>query len=150
MSTRPAKPDVSPWLTPYLIVRDVQASADLYRRAFGFTVGDIMPGPDGRPVHADLRYKGQAVVMMGAEGAMGMDLQAPATSGAQVPISLYVYCDDVDALYAQACKAGMRSSTAPTDMFWGDRMCALEDPDGYRWSFATNVGEFDPSKMPQA
>jgi uncharacterized glyoxalase superfamily protein PhnB len=34
-------------------------------------------------------------------------------------------------------------------MFWGDRMVRLRDPDGYLWSFATKVGEFDPSKMPK-
>jgi PhnB protein len=37
----------------------------------------------------------------------------------------------------------------PQDMFWGDRMCNLLDPDGHSWSFATNVADFDPSKVPQ-
>lgn len=37
----------------------------------------------------------------------------------------------------------------PEDMFSGDRMVQLPDPDGYPWSFATVVGAFDPSKVPE-
>jgi uncharacterized glyoxalase superfamily protein PhnB len=141
---------MSPWLTPYLIVRDVDAMLELYHRAFGFTAGERMPGPGGKTMHADARYKGQAIVMMGAEGGMGGTSKAPASSGTEAPIGLYVYCEDVDAMYEQACNAGMQSVMKPDDMFWGDRMCTVEDPDGYRWSFATNVADFDPSKMPKA
>ena len=27
-----------------------------------------------------------------------------------------------------------------------DRVCAVIDPDGYVWSFGTNVADFDPTK----
>jgi len=33
-------------------------------------------------------------------------------------------------------------------MFWGDRIAKILDFDGYSWTFATKVREFDPSKMP--
>jgi uncharacterized glyoxalase superfamily protein PhnB len=36
---------------------------------------------------------------------------------------------------------------APQDMFYGDRVCTLVDPDGHIWYFATNVADFDPAKM---
>jgi PhnB protein len=29
----------------------------------------------------------------------------------------------------------------PADMFWGDRMCSLTDPDGHTWNFATHTGK---------
>jgi uncharacterized glyoxalase superfamily protein PhnB len=48
-------------------------------------------------------------------------------------------------MYEQARGAGMQSVMKPDDMFWGDRMCTVEDPDGYRWSLATNVADFDPA-----
>ena len=34
-------------------------------------------------------------------------------------------------------------------MFYGDRVCTLNDPDGFTWSFATNVADFDPNNVPK-
>lgn len=63
-------------------------------------------------------------------------------------MSLYVYCDDVDAMANRARQAGAQIAAEPADMFWGDRICMITDIDGYNWSFARNVGDFDPSKLP--
>ncbi len=63
----------------------------------------------------------------------------------EAPQTFYVYCGDVDALYAQALAAGAISVMPPADQFWGDRYCMVEDPDGYRWGFATRL---DPAKAP--
>ena len=46
---------------------------------------------------------------------------------------------DVDSLYEAALKAGAKSLGAPENMFWGDRMCRLQDLDGYIWCFATAI-----------
>lgn len=77
-------------------------------------------------------------------------MKAPVISKVQSPVVLYAYCDDVDSLFAQAIAANADVVAEPGDMFWGDRVVQLRDPDGHAWSFATNVGEFDPSKMPPA
>jgi len=53
------------------------------------------------------------------------------------------------ALYKRATAAGAVSKSPPQEMFWGDRVCQLTDPDGHSWTFATNVGDFDPSKAPK-
>jgi uncharacterized glyoxalase superfamily protein PhnB len=58
---------------------------------------------------------------------------------------MYVYCEDVDALCDRAWKAGAKVEVAPQDMFWGDRMCKLVDPDGHVWNFATHVGHVQPA-----
>ena len=55
-------------------------------------------------------------------------------------------------LLRKAAASGFRyakGDVAPQDMFWGDRMCKLTDPAGHVWNFATNVADFDPSKMPK-
>jgi PhnB protein len=146
MSKRPPRPQGSPWLTPYLTVRDADAALEFYQRAFGFEKRFSMKGPDGRTAHVEITWR-EAVIMFGLEGDRdGCKVKAPVTSGVTPPIGLYVYCDDVDALYARATAAGAASVSAPQDMFWGDRMCRLRDPDGHDWSFATNVADFDPSK----
>jgi uncharacterized glyoxalase superfamily protein PhnB len=74
--------------------------------------------------------------------------KSPATAGVRPSSLLYVYCDDVDALFKRATTAGAAVEMSPQDMFWGDRTCTLIDPDGYLWCFATNVADFDPSKAP--
>ncbi len=149
MTDRPAKPADMPWLTPYLTVRDAEKSLDFYTRAFGFEAGmEPMRDSSGKINHAEMRYR-EAYIMMAPEGVWGGTSQAPVTSGTEVPLGLYVYCDDVDGFYKNAVDQGAESVDEPNDMFWGDRMCTLRDPDGYVWSFATNVADFDPSKIPE-
>ena len=52
---------------------------------------------------------------------------------------LYVYTEDVDALYAQVIEAGAGDGFSPREMPWGDRVCLVFDPDGHAWNIATNV-----------
>lgn len=47
---------------------------------------------------------------------------------------------------AQSAGAALRQ--APADQSWGDRIAIFTDPDGYHWTFATNIGEFDASRAP--
>ena len=147
-SQRPARPEGMPWLSPYLTVRDASAAIAFYEKAFGFKTKNVMPGPDGKPGHVEMSWK-DALIMLASEGAFGGTCKAPATSGALSPVTLYVYCDDVDALHAKATAAGAKTAFPPTTMFWGDRLCKLTDPDGHVWNFATNVADFDPSNTPK-
>ena len=133
------RPGDMPWVTPYLIVRDVVAAVEFVEAAFGFERRGINPGPDGRPSHASATWR-DGQVMMGLEGAYGGTTMAPGTTGQTCPISLYVYCPDVDALARRADAAGARIKHPPMDTFYGDRICNLVDPDGYVWCFATRPG----------
>jgi len=38
-------------------------------------------------------------------------------------------------------------AAALEDMFWGDRTYMAEDPEGHRWTFATQVREVAPEDM---
>jgi uncharacterized glyoxalase superfamily protein PhnB len=147
MAARPPRPPETPWLSPYLTVKDSDAGIDFYVRAFGFRKQTAMPGPDGRTAHAEMRWQ-DALIMFGPEHTCKDGTRAPASSGTLSPVTLYVYCDDVDALFERARAAGAMVVDPPGDMFWGDRVCKLRDPDGYVWCFATNVADFDPSKAP--
>jgi uncharacterized glyoxalase superfamily protein PhnB len=146
MSKRPPRPANSPWLSPYLTVRDADAAIDFYQRAFGFEKRMTVPGPGGKTGHAELTYR-DALIMLGPENDKG-PCRAPVSLGVSSPVNLYVYCDDVDALFKRATAAGATATFPPQDMFWGDRICTLTDPDGHSWTFATNVADFDPSKVP--
>jgi PhnB protein len=149
MSKRPACPQGTPWLSPYLTVKDSDTAIDFYQRAFGFEKRFSMPGPDGKTAHVEMRWR-DAMIMFGPEQTRGeCPSKAPATTGVASPVGMYVYCDDVDTLFARAVAAGAKVVSSPQDMFYGDRQCTLEDPDGHRWYFATNVADFDPSKAPK-
>jgi PhnB protein len=149
MSKRPAKPANMSWLSPYLCVKDCDKASDFYQKAFGFEVKFAMKMPDGRTGHTEMTFK-DASIMFGPEHAWGQHgtVQAPVTSGIASPVQLYVYCDDVNALFDRAKAAGAQVVAAPSDMFYGDRVCKLKDPDGHDWCFATNTADFDPAKAP--
>jgi uncharacterized glyoxalase superfamily protein PhnB len=144
-----AIPEGASLITPYLTVQDAAASLAFYQAAFGFEQAELIPRQDGRPGHVGMTFGGQSVVMFCPEGVMDDTMQSPATSGVPAPFSLYVYCDDVDKLVERARAAGADIACEPEDMFWGDRVARIVDPDGYQWGFATQVSEFDPAKMPK-
>ena len=146
MANRPAKPANMPWMLPALTVKDADAAVAFYQKAFGFEKRFSMPGPDGRTIHAELSWH-DGLFMIGPENDAG-PCKSPATLGVRPSSSLYVYCDDVDALFKRATAAGAKVDMPTQNQFWGDRMCALIDPDGYLWCFATNVADFDPTKAP--
>ena len=139
----------SPWLIPTLIVRTAEAAIDFYQRAFGFTVDFTMPSPTGAIGYAQLRHQ-SALIHLSPEGAYGLDARAPVTAAVDCPATFYVYCANVDAMVAQARAAGATILSEPADMFWGDRVASLSDPEGYRWAFASHVRAFDASKPPPA
>jgi PhnB protein len=132
-----------PWLSPYLTVKDSAAALDFYQRAFGFEKKFAVEMPDGRIGHCEMVWN-DSLIMFGPEMSNGGPCKAPVTLGVQSPVSLYVYCDDVDGLSARAQKAGAKLEMAPQDMFYGDRVCKLIDPDGHSWYFATHTGRKAP------
>lgn len=127
-----------PALSPYLTVRDGQASIQFYARAFGFEAyGEVMRGDDGHVQHAGMRL-GDAAIMFGPEeGSMGLRTPAPGTPDT---LTLYVYVPDVDAVHGRAQRGGATVVQEPTDQFWGDRTAVFKDSDGYHWTFATHKG----------
>lgn len=137
------------WLTPHLMVQDVTKAMNFYEESFGFEKGMTMPDKDGAILHGEMKYEGSVVIMLGREGAWGSQCKSPAASNITCPVNLYVYCRDVDEIYHRAKQAGAGITTEPADMFWGDRIVEIVDIDGYRWTFATNVADFDPSKAPK-
>jgi len=133
-----ACPPGASWVSPYIAVRNIDAVLPFYQKAFGFKLMDAPLGEDGSIWHAEFRYQGQ-LLMFGKAGAYDSTVKPPVESGVESPINLYLYCEDVDAFYAQAVKAGAVSLAAPEPTFWGDKMCRLQDPDGYLWCFATRI-----------
>jgi uncharacterized glyoxalase superfamily protein PhnB len=103
MSKRPYKPEGIPALLPYLTVGDAEKSIDFYNKAFGFTLSS-QPAKDeqGKIQHAEMKFGEDVSVMFAPEGAWGSPRKTPAALGVTPTLVLYIYCEDVDALYKQA------------------------------------------------
>ena len=140
MSSHPYKPEGIPELFPYLTVKDADKSIEFYEKAFGFTLSS-QPAKDdhGRTQHAEMKFGKDVSIMFAPEGAWGSPRKTPNALGVIPSLSLYIYCQDVDALHAKAAANGAKSLMEPNDGFWGDRFCTLVDPDGHEWMFATNI-----------
>jgi PhnB protein len=83
--------------------------------------------PNGTVGHARIRI-GDSVVMV----SEGRDEFPP------MPPGVYLYVDDVDAVYERALRAGATSLYPVADMPYGDRMGGVTDPFGNEWYIATH------------
>jgi PhnB protein len=137
-------PDGYPRVTPYLIVDGADAAIDFYKSVLGASERMRMDGPDGRVGHAELEI-GDSVVML-ADEHPEMGIRGPRTVGG-TPVSLHVYVEDTDSVFAQALESGAKSLQAVEDKFYGDRSGSFEDPFGHHWHVATHVEDISPEEM---
>jgi PhnB protein len=131
-------------VTPYLSVDDASAAIDFYQRALGAKERVRMAGPGGAIMHAELEI-GDSLVML-SDPFPQFTPRPPRELGG-TSASIFLYVEDVDALYRKALDAGASSVAEPEDMFWGDRFGAVMDPFGHHWTIATHVEDVEPEEM---
>ncbi len=135
---------------PCLTVLDADKSIKFYEKAFGFKViADEILKTGGKTVHAGMSFEDRPVVMISPENDFMPEMKSPATTKTTPPVIFYIYCADIDTFTEAARVAEATVLAEPADMFWGDRKADFADPDGYRWTFATNTGGVDLSKAPE-
>ena len=134
-------------ITPHLIVKGADKALDFYRRAFGATEKVRMAGPGGTIVHAEIEI-GDSIVMLGEE-SVEMGARGPLALGGS-SVSIMIYCDDADAMFARATGAGATVKMPLDDAFWGDRYGQVTDPFGHVWSIATHKRDMTPADMKKA
>jgi PhnB protein len=130
-------------ITSALTCKNAAAAIELYKKAFGAVERNRMASPDGSIMHAELQI-GSSVLMLADEFPGRTAAPAP---GALPSQSLYVYVDDVDAVYQQAVAAGCQGAMPLADMFWGDRFGEVIDPFGHHWNLATHTEDVAPAEM---
>jgi uncharacterized glyoxalase superfamily protein PhnB len=64
-----------------------------------------------------------------------------------MPAMLYLYVEDVDAVYRRALGAGAVSLMEPADMFYGDRNAGVKDQCGNQWWIATHKEDVSPEEL---
>jgi PhnB protein len=131
-----AVPDGYTAVTPWIISPDTDALSRFVVRAFGATELARIENPDGSIGHAEFRI-GDAVVM-----AFDARVGWPVT-----PSFLRLYVEDGDATFDRAVAAGAESITRMTNLFFGDRIGRVRDPQGNVWWIQQRVEEVDPDEM---
>ncbi len=131
-------------LNPYLAVDDASAAIEFYKRAFGATERMRMEGPGGSIGHAELEI-GDSVVML--SDPFPQATTRPPNELGGTTSGVFMFVEDVDAVYKKAVEAGATSTMEPENMFWGDRFGTVTDPFGHSWQIATHVEDVSPEEM---
>ncbi len=101
---------------------------DIVKEAF--TATELFRGTGSAGgIHAEVRI-GDSMVMIGGAGTW---------NGEPMPAAIYLYMDDVDAVYKRALQAGAASLSEPADQPYGDRVAGVKDSFGNVWYIATHI-----------
>lgn len=129
----------APTVWPILSYRDARAALTFLAEAFGFEERAAY-SRDGDPSiveHAQMRWPLGGGIMFGTAG------KDDSPFGQRTPgnDSVYVVCDDPDALFERATAAGAEVVRGLADEDYGSRGFTVRDPEGNLWSFGTYAGE---------
>ncbi len=127
MKTNPVPADCHA-ITPYLSVSDAAKLIAFLKRAFDGVERGVIRRPDGTVMHAQV-VVGDSLLMIGE----------PQGQWKPQPAVLYHYVADADAIYKRALAAGATSVMEPTNMFYGDRSCCVQDSAQNSWWIATRI-----------
>ncbi len=133
-----------PRVTAYLSIDGAAEAIEFYCDILGATERGRFPGPDGKIGHAELAI-GDSMIML-ADAVPDMSAPTPKALGGS-PVTVMVYVEDVDDVFARAIKAGAKELNPVEDRFYGDRSGQFEDPFGHRWNVASHVEDVPPDEM---
>ncbi|MBY5161184.1 VOC family protein [Salsipaludibacter albus] len=132
-------------VTASLTVSPCADAIDFYVEAFGAEeVEPRMEGPDGTIWHAEIVIEGTLIMLGDATDMAPTD--TPASLGGST-CALFVYTDDVDALWERAIAAGAEEVFPLEDQFYGDRGGRVRDPFGHTWGLGQHVEDLSREEM---
>ncbi|MEO2278926.1 VOC family protein [Pseudoalteromonas pernae] len=131
-------------ITPYLIIDGATRAIAFYQEVFNAQLVMQMPMPDGGVAHAEIKI-GDSHLML-SDMCPEVHFQSPHKLGG-TPVSLLLYVEDVDQVFANAIKAGAKEVKAVHDQFYGDRAGTLEDPFGHVWTIATHKEDLSEEEL---
>jgi PhnB protein len=129
---------------PYLIVNNAVAAIEFYKSAFSAVEFVRLADTSGKVMHSEIRI-GDSQVMV-ADEFPDMGYRSPTTLGGS-PVSVLLYVEDVDRVFAAAIEAGGIETMPVQDQFDGDRRGTLIDPFGHTWLVATRKEDVSPDEM---
>lgn len=131
--------------TPYLIAKDAAAAIEFYKKAFGATEIERITDESGAVRHGEFKI-GDSPFMITDEHPDFPAWQSPLSRGGS-PVHIYLYVEDVDAVFKQAISIGATELLPVQDQFYGDRSGGVTDPFGHVWYIATHIEEVSPEEI---
>ena len=140
------KPNGYHSLTPYINIKGAIEAIEFYKKAFGAKETSRITMPDGSIAHAEIQI-GDSTLMLAEESAAWGNKSPQTLNGS--PVSLCLYVEDVDAVFAQALAAGatVTDGMIVKDQFYGDRTGSLTDPFGHKWSIMTHKEDLSAEEI---
>lgn len=135
-------------ITPYLWFNgDCQKAIQFYQKAFSAELmGEICLDEQADTVmHAMIKI-GNSCLML-ADAWPDSPEKGPTNFST---CGIWLYVNDSDAAFNQACAQGCEVLMPIMDTFWGDRFGKVRDPFGHCWAIATNKVTMTEEEMTQA
>jgi PhnB protein len=123
-------------VTPYLVADNSIKLIEFMKNAFGGEVTFILQDDNKRVVHAAVKI-GNSIIML-SDTMEGMESQTS---------MLFIYVEDVDAVYKKAVQAKAKPIREPLDEFYGDRAGCVKDEWGNTWWVATHIEDVDKDEL---
>jgi PhnB protein len=133
-----------PTASPYLIAPNAAAAMEFYSAAFGATIKRRLAMPDGKIMHAELKI-GDSIIML-ADEFPSHEAFGPEYFGGS-PVSIVLYVENADELYARALEAGATSIRPMADQPFGDRSGTVRDPFGHRWILISHIEDLSDQEI---
>lgn len=116
-------------IIPYMMVYDVKKEVDFLSKAFGAELQFKLDRNDGSIMHAEVKI-GKNIIMMGE----------PTPTFGPMPVAIYLYVEDCDAVFQSALKAGASLlSEVKTMLHAGERYGCVKDISNNIWWIASHV-----------
>jgi PhnB protein len=142
MSKVKAVPEGLHTVTAALAVDGASDAIAFYKKAFGAEEVTRAPDPSGKKIwHAQIRIGDSQIFVNDVFPEMG---------GGPGSARLWLYVENVDALFKRATEAGAVVKMPLADMFWGDRLGCVVDKWGNEWNLAQHVKDQTPEEMKKA
>ena len=133
-------------ITPYLIINGAAKAIEYYEKVFNAQLIMQMPLPDGGIAHAEIKI-GDSHIML-SDMCPEVHFKSPDELGG-TPVSLMLYVEDVDAVFANAVALGGKEIRPVHDQFYGDRAGTLQDPFGHVWTIGTHKEDLSDDEISQ-
>ena len=133
-------------ITPYLIVDGAMKAIDYYCKVFDAQLIMQMPLPDGGVAHAEIKIADSHIML--SDMCPEPHFKSPQELGG-TPVSLMLYVEDVDEVFAKAIELGAKEVRPVHDQFYGDRAGTVEDPFGHVWTIGTHKEDLSDDEINQ-
>jgi PhnB protein len=131
-------------LTPYMTIKGASDAIEFYKQAFGAVETFRWADPDGRVRHAEVMIGDSPVMLTDEAPAFGM--AGPLSLGGS-PVHMFLYVEDVDAVFERAIAAGAKELMPVEDSEDGDRRGGVTDPFGHIWYIGTHIEDISREEL---